>query len=654
MENFCRNLWKWLVVLSLTLSLCYGVIVSAFGAVSSAKSSRNYSYPILQIYNEYEVLIKNFKEQTDASIQLYLQRFEKSPLQLQLLNRWLTHLAISQQWQRFLQWTPNPLADFNFSIYKNNMTSSLDLECWRRIALVETGDLKKGFMDVTNLWLKPYNYPNSCHNLFKFWQQQGYLSEELILQRFKMALDVYNYALASYLFTLLPSMTQSAWLPTWQLVIRPELLPRSNPNGNWNNGILVYAFSRLIKSNPELALSLWQQWDAIRQFNPEQKAIVVGSFGVKWTLRQQMPLALSWFQQIKIPLENLNEEPRSWWIRAALSQQQWQIVKQLILTAPSDFQKQAIWQYWFAVAAFTTGDKVTANTLWRQLLAQQNYYGFLSAGHLQIRYPLQNHIFNFSPEVKNQVENYPAIQRAKLFRALNSRGLAHREWQYALQHFNATERYLAARLAFEWGWLSEAIWTMNKISDESENFSHHLINNKDYQNDLIVRFPTPYYTLIQALAKERGLNISFIYALIRQESTFRPDVRSHAGAWGLMQLMPRTALVTAQRHKVPYKNTFQLLDSDKNLQLGIRHLKDLSTMFNTHYALMAAAYNAGSTRVRKWLPPEPLPVTIWIETIPWQETRDYVKNTISFSVFYQFLLSEPVAWEKFFEPVQRR
>ena len=158
----------------------------------------------------------------------------------------------------------------------------------------------------------------------------------------------------------------------------------------------------------------------------------------------------------------------------------------------------------------------------------------------------------------------------------------------------------------------------------------------------MLRFPLAYGVEIAESAQGNQIDTSWILAIARQESAFTPDARSPAGAMGLMQLMPRTAKETAKRAKVRYKGSHQLTEPELNLKLGSYYLASLSRRYAGHRVLASAAYNAGPGRVNSWLEQrQDLPIDIWIETIPFDETRNYVQNILSFSVIYSDMLGLP-------------
>ncbi|MBV1874524.1 MAG: transglycosylase SLT domain-containing protein, partial [Gammaproteobacteria bacterium] len=185
---------------------------------------------------------------------------------------------------------------------------------------------------------------------------------------------------------------------------------------------------------------------------------------------------------------------------------------------------------------------------------------------------------------------------------------------------NARQRLIAAGIATDWGWTSQSI---------------QAISTTDNLHYLSLRYPRGYQKEISSHANSNNIDQEFVFALVRQESLFRPDAYSPAGAIGMMQLLPATAKEVAKSFNIPYEGKHELLQADKNIQLGTSYLKQLLSTFDNNKVFATAAYNAGPHRVVKWIPETPLPADVWIETIPFKETRNYVKHILSSEEIYR-------------------
>jgi soluble lytic murein transglycosylase len=248
----------------------------------------------------------------------------------------------------------------------------------------------------------------------------------------------------------------------------------------------------------------------------------------------------------------------------------------------------------------------------------RTYYGFLAAQSIGVPYR-----FNHAdlPATDNQhVAALPAIARAKALLQLNEISEARREWFYGTRSLPQPELMAASALAHQWGWHQQAINTALKAQ---------------HTNDLAVRFPLAHRDTILEQAKQQAIPAEWIYAITRQESAFATDAHSTAGAKGLMQLRPGTAKDVASSLGLSF-NSQDLYQADTNLTLGSHYLQQLLHRFNGNRILATAAYNAGPRRLENWLQKQQqaMPYDIWIETLPYYETREYIQNVLAFSIIY--------------------
>ena len=238
-----------------------------------------------------------------------------------------------------------------------------------------------------------------------------------------------------------------------------------------------------------------------------------------------------------------------------------------------------------------------------------------------------------------KVRNAAGMQRALEFKARDEMTEAHREWYHLSNFLSRDELVAQARIAYDMGWYFPAIRTISKAQ---------------YWDDLEIRFPMAHQSNFVTEAKNRGLHSSWMFAVTRQESAFMIQAKSHVGAMGLMQLMPATAKETAQRYGIPLATPQSAVIPEINIQLGAAYLSQVLGQFNGNRVLASAAYNAGPGRVRQWLrDAKHLPYDVWVESIPFDETRLYVQNVLTYSVIYGEKLKAPmplVEWhERFFD-----
>ena len=315
---------------------------------------------------------------------------------------------------------------------------------------------------------------------------------------------------------------------------------------------------------------------------------------------------------------------QEWRVRAALSQQHWHDVLAAVDTLGEDLKQLEKWQYWRARALAAIGKPDDARVIFAQLAKQRSFYGFMSADRLNNEIALNDHPISATHRELNSLQNNSEFQTVSELLAIDRRTEATRQWWHAISGLNAQQLTVAAKLARQWEWPSMAIFTVAKAN---------------YWDDVDLRFPLVYSTSIQDYASKQQLDPALVFGLIRQESAFDEFAGSPAGAIGLMQLMPRTAEQIAGELKETWSNDFNLLNPAVNIKYGSAYFKKLLNRFKGNYALSIAAYNAGPNRIKHWLPDNTLPADIWIETIPYKETRGYVSSVIMYTLIYQKRLS---------------
>jgi soluble lytic murein transglycosylase len=226
----------------------------------------------------------------------------------------------------------------------------------------------------------------------------------------------------------------------------------------------------------------------------------------------------------------------------------------------------------------------------------------------------------------------PGVQRAYELRALNRNLDARREWNALIEHQPPNDQRALAVIASEWGWHDQAIYTLGILGE---------------YDAIAQRFPTAYMEEHQEFASAVNIDVNWALAVSRRESAFRDDARSHAGAYGLMQLLPSTANLVERRDV----SVHELFNPSYNIRLGTRYLADLQRRLGNNWILATAAYNAGIYRVYDWLPAQPMEVDRWIELIPYVETRNYVKNVLAYQQIYRTLRENELQPELFGELV---
>ena len=335
------------------------------------------------------------------------------------------------------------------------------------------------------------------------------------------------------------------------------------------------------------------------------------------------------------PQPEWGDELLAWHVRAALRQTdaaRWPLIQRAIDAMSPTEQRDAAWVYWRARAALATAPagvegeaaRAAARLALEGAAPQLGFYGQLAAEELGRRVMLPAAPTPLSPAEREAARQHPGLARGLALINLGLRPEGSREWNYAVRWMPERELLAAAQFACEREVYDRCISTSERTKTEI---------------DVALRYPMPLREQVVAKSRGTALDPAVLYGLIRQESRFVMDARSSVGASGLMQLMPATARWTAKQIGLDYRADM-ITDRELNLQLGAAYLKRVLDDFGGSLAMAAAAYNAGPGRPRKWREGiTTIEPAAWAETIPFTETRDYVKKVLANSVVYAALLS---------------
>ncbi|MBB3104851.1 transglycosylase SLT domain-containing protein [Azomonas macrocytogenes] len=540
--------------------------------------------------------------------------------------RWLRTLAGRGDWQGFIRHY-DPSLDF------------AELDCLYGRYQLENGMTADGYATAERLWLIGKSQPDSCNLLFDRWAAAGKLTQEMLWQRTKLAMEAGNPALASSLTKQLTTLRRQGELlmdvaKKPQLLNQPErFLPASEAMGD----VVGFGLRRLARQDPERALAMLEDYARRLQFSESEKVALARQIGLILARRfDSRALAVMAKYDPQLRDDTLTE----WRARLLLRLGRWDEVYQLTQRFPETLASTNRWRYWQARSLeLARPQSEQAAQLYRPVAQERDFYGFLSADRIQAPYHLRSQPLVLDNRVMQRVRNVAGIRRAMELHARGQIVDARREWYHASHLFKRDELVAQARIAYDMGWYFPAIRTISQAK---------------YWDDLDIRFPMAHRSNLVQAANQRDIHPSWVFAITRQESAFMADARSQAGASGLMQLMPATAKETARRFGIPLASPQHVLNPDTNIQLGAAYLSQIYGQFNGNRVLASAAYNAGPGRVRQWLQDaRHLSFDVWIENIPFDETRQYVQNVLTYAVIYGQKLNAPqplVEWhERFFE-----
>lgn len=577
-------------------------------------------YP-LEPHLAYDELTLRLKNTSNREIETFLTEHGDLPQIGWMKLRWLRWLAERGEWQTFIKHY-SPALEFT------------ELDCLLGEYQFRHGKAADGAITARRLWLTGKSQPNTCDRLFDLWRAQGGLTEDMRWQRLKLAAQERNYGLASYLQKTLGSLAGQGQLLI-EVAQKPELLQRQRfaASDRHTADAVGLGLRRLARQNPEQALGLLEDYSRRLPFSSEEKVAIAREIGL--TLARRFDArALKVMTQYDPELRD--NTVSEWRARLLLRLGRWTEAHQLTRQMPGDLAASNRWRYWQArslqLAQPSSKDPIR---LYMPVAGERDFYGFLSADRINAPYQLNHKPMAIDPKVMQKVRNTAGIRRALEFHARGQIADGRREWYHVSRLFSREELVAQARLGYEMEWYFPAI---------------RAISQAQYWDDLDVRFPMAHQRTLTREARNRGLHSSWVFAITRQESGFMADARSGVGAMGLMQLMPATAKETARRYGIPLRSPQQAYAPEVNIQLGAAYLSQVYGQFGGNRILASAAYNAGPGRVRQWLRGnEQMPFDIWIETIPFDETRQYVQNVLSYSVIYGEKLGAPqklVEWHE--------
>ncbi|MHB8728181.1 MAG: transglycosylase SLT domain-containing protein [Sulfuricaulis sp.] len=566
---------------------------------------------ILRGYLEYES-IKNRVASTPAPvIERFIEENSQAPISDVVRKKWLRVLARRGDWDTFLK-------------EYQDIGDEPELQCLRLSHLLKTSEQQAPLMaEAEKIWLTGKRLPAACNPVFDEWRKAGHMTAEEVWARIRLAMESRNLGLAGELARYL-APSERVWVKRWQTMHRDPArqlqhitYPIDTPVARM---IVTHGIVRLAYLDPEAAMEQWQRLKEKYQFFGEDENYVLRYLGIL-AAQDQLPQALQWLSAVAA--EPGDESLLLWRVKTALRTGQWETAKRFIAALSEQQQQDSRWRYWTARIMEATGEEDKARVIYENLSHDRSYYGFLSADRIGVGYSMQHESTDASPEEVSAMLARPGIQMAQELYLVGQLIDARRQWSWTTRNMNNRELAVAAVIARQWGWHDRAILTLA---------------HSDHQDDLELRFPLLYRDVIETNATRYGIDPSWVYGVVRQESAFVPDARSQSGALGLMQLMPATGRHAGRKNKILIRNNSALLNIENNLRLGVSYLKDVLGRHDGNEVLATASYNAGPNRVRSWMPQKPMDADIWVETIPFSETRDYVKNVMSYTTVYDYRL----------------
>lgn len=569
-------------------------------------------YPLYP-YLLYQGLERRLPEWPTAEVRAFLQEYADLPLATRLRQTWLRRLAAAQRWEDYLQ-------DFQ-------PTGNPELECWRRQALLAALKTQEALDDFASVWTQGVNLPTACDPVIAAWSLQNQPTPARRWQRFALAMERSQHGLARHLRTAMPPADQTladAWLRISAdppVLLDPKALDLTEPRVAAIVSDGLYRWSRRDPLAAAAAL------DQIKQRAPNLAPELAARERqlALWLASDYHPSALA--RLTALPAAVSDGEVAEWRVRVCLYRHDWDAARHWLEQMPLPERDSPRWRYWRGRILELTGQPTEAKALYQSIAAQRDYYGFLAADRLGAPYVLNDAPLAASAtELAALLARTPGLRRARELHILSREAAANAEWRAATRNFDQAGLRQAALLAAGWDWPDQAILTLAQA---------------EVWDALELRFPLAHRDTVLQSAAASAIEPAWVYAVIRQESGFRSSARSPVGALGLMQIMPATGRQIAQElQELPDAVGPALLEPQVNIRYGAYYLRQMLARLQDNPVLATAAYNAGPGKTAQWLPMTAMPADVWIETIPYRETRAYVQRVLEYRAVYQRRLGE--------------
>ncbi len=598
-------------------------------ALAQARQALNAAQHPLAMWAEYWELSNRLAQAQPEELGAFFARWSGSYVEDRLRNDWLLELGRRRDWDQLREQAP---------LFR--MNDDREVACYALLVRHQQGQDVRAAARAA--WNAQKDLDDGCALLAQAMVEAHAFSAEDVWLKARMAVEANRPRAARAALELIHAASGRS---LGEVLDNPArfLAHRNAGLGTGGRELVLLALMRLAASDPQAAVqhieSIWSERlplalratalahagkQAALKLQPQAAGIAARGWEL-WAAANRRGTPPPW-----------SDELLAWQVRAALRSSdrdkgRWGLVDAAIGAMSADEQRDATWVYWRARATLARavpgpqGDaaRAAAQAALQGIAAQLGFYGQLAAEDLGLRVPLPAAPAPLTEAERLVPRSHPGLVRGLQLIALGLRSEGVREWNYSMRGAGERERLAAAELACE-----REVW--DRCINTSERTQAEV--------DVSQRYPLPFRETLVAKAQQAGLDPALLYGLIRQESRFIADARSSVGASGLMQLMPATARWTAKKIGLAYRADM-VVDRDTNLLLGASYLRRVLDDFEGSPALAVAAYNAGPNRPRRWREGgtvmEP---AAWIESIPFNETRDYVKKVLANTVVYARLL----------------
>ena len=568
-------------------------------------------YPLYP-YLEYRQITDDLMNQPAIKVSNFIQSNPTLPPARSLQNRFVNELARREDWRGLLAFSPQK-------------PGTTEAQCNYYYAKWNTGQASEAWQGAKELWLTGKSQPNACDKLFGAWRASGTQDPLAYLERIRLAMKAGNTQLVTVLANQMPAEYQTISTAIVTLANDPNSVltfARTTGATDFTRQMAEEAFASVARQDVENARLMLPSLVQAQQLNEDQTQALRDIIAWRLMGNDVTDEQARWRDDAIMRTQSTSLVERR--VRIALGQGDRRGLNTWLARLPMDAKEKDEWRYWQADLLLERGREEEANTILRSLMQQRGFYPMVAAQRLGEDYPLK--VDKAPGNIDPTLVQGPEMARVRELMYWGLDNTARSEWANLVTSRTTQQQAQLARYAFERQWwdLSVQATIAGKLWDQLEE-----------------RFPLAYKDLFERYTSGKDISQSYAMAISRQESAWNPKVRSPVGASGLMQIMPGTATHTVKMFNIPgYSSPGQLLDPETNINIGTSYLQYVYQQFGNNRIFASAAYNAGPGRVRTWLGNSGgrIDAIAFVESIPFSETRGYVKNVLAYDAYYQYFM----------------
>ncbi len=583
-------------------------------AIKFARMAKKLDDHLLDPWIDYWRIAMRLEDTPDADVRAFFDEHPNTYVAEVLRGDWLKVLGKRAAWADF---------ERELALYPRE---DLEVRCYATLMAIDVRGEELAMKDADWVWLEPAELPDGCARLVERQLDDERITVTDVWRRVRVLFARGQITAAKTALGYLDKadspdermLADAARQPKRVL----ERLPKSLDKRAARE-VVVLAAIRYARNEPQATAKILEGRLAPLLTEADVNYLW-GRIGYE-AAREHHADALKWYA--KAAPKSLDEDQLAWKVRAALRAGRWEIVRDTIDLMPASMRYESSWTYWYARALAAAGEDTGSRAYYLRIAGQTDFYGLLAAEELGYASTVPESVYVPTDDEVRAAAKAPGLARSLEMIRLGMRTEGVKEWLFSVRYFDDAQLLAAAEFARQQG-----IW------DRSISAADRTVR----QHNFALRYPLPYRELFSEYARTYELDEAWILGLVRQESRFITDARSNAGAAGLMQVMPRTARFVAQRNGMRRIDLRTVTEAKTNITLGTGYMRMILDQLGSPL-LASAAYNAGPARARRWRDESrSLEGAIYAETIPFPETRDYVKKVMANAVFYSALTQQRV------------